>query len=131
MQELFSGKMSLLFHRNVLEATAAYGERISKDFEKETGLTTKFDFVNKSMGGMKIKFKGVALNPDGSIDFNRKMKSFLDRKKNYLKAYIGTALKATIDNKSVQQELRALDPTKEDATQWMGDSITVSTKGSK
>jgi hypothetical protein len=128
MNELFSGKIGLAFHRNMLEATAAYGARISKDFEKETGLPVKFDFINRSLGGMKLRFRSIQLKPDGSIDFNSKMKAFLNSRKNYLKAYMAAAMKATIDNKPLTQELRILDPTKTDSSQWMGDSISVKVK---
>ena len=127
MNSLFSGKVSLLFHRNLLEATAAWGERTSKDFEKETGIPVRSSFINRSMKGMKLRFR--ASPEDESADFNKKMKSFLSSKKNYLKAYIATALKATLDNKSIQQELRALDPEKLDsATQWLGDAMTTKVK---
>lgn len=128
MDSLFSGKVSLLFHRNLLEATAAWGERVEKDFEKETGIPIKSSFINRSIKGMKLRF--TSGSPDEDIErFNRKMKGFLKSRKNYLKAYMAAALKATLDNKSVQQELRTFDPEKVDpTTQWMGDKITAKVK---
>ena len=130
--DLFSGKLSLLYHRNMLEVVSVWGERICKDFEAETGMPVKSNFINRSMSGMRLKFRSVKLDKHGSIDerdFHKKMSSFLNSRKNYLKQYVALALRCTIDNKSVQQELRALDPERPDsATQWMGDSVKVSNK---
>ena len=130
--DLFSGKLSLLFHRNMLDVVSVWGERVCKDFQAETGIQVKSDFVNRSMYGMRLKFNIIKLDKHGSIDerdFHKKMNTFMNSRKNYLKQYIALALRCTIDNKSVQQELRALDPERpDDATQWMGDSIKVSNK---
>jgi hypothetical protein len=125
----FSGKEGLLFHRNMLEAMDVYGARLSKDFQAETGIPVRHSFINRSMGGMKLRFKPGVGKEGIPEDFKAKLGKFLKAKKNYLKAYVGAAIKCTINDTDLKSALRAMDPEKTESTQWMGDAVTVKVKG--
>jgi len=129
MTPAFSGKEGLLFHRNMLEAMDVYGARLSKDFQAETGIPVRHSFINRSMGGMKLRFKPGVGKEGIPEDFKAKLGKFLKAKKNYLKAYVGAALKCTLNDTDLKSALRAMDPEKTESTQWMGDSVTVNIKG--
>jgi hypothetical protein len=131
MNPSFSGKQGLLFHRNMIEAMDVYGARLSKDFQAETGIPVTHSFINRSMGGMKLKFKPGVSKEGIPEDFKAKLGSFLKKKKDYLKAYVGAAVRCTLNDTDIKAALRAMDPEKTESTQWMGDSITVDVKEKK
>ena len=128
---IYKGKLGLLFHRNMLEAMDAYGSRLSKDFQKETGLIVTHSFINRSIGGMKLRFKPGISKEGIPEDFKAKIAKFVNAKKDYLKAYVGAAMKCTLDGSDITAALRATDPEKTESTQWMGDSLKVDVKEKK
>jgi hypothetical protein len=131
MASFFSGKLGLLFHRNMLEAMDVYGERLSKDFQAETGIPVISSFANRSMGGMRLRFKPGISKEGIPEDFKAKIGSFLKKKKDYLKVYIGAAMKCTLNDTDIKSALRAIDPEKAESTQWIGASLKVDVKEKK
>jgi hypothetical protein len=122
---LLTGKQKLLFHRNMIEAIDAYGSRISRDFQIETGIVVNHSFVNRSLGGMRIKVTPGIGEEGIPKDFKARLGKFLKTKKDYLKAYVGAAIKCTLNDTDIKSALRIMDPEKPESTQWMGNSIKI------
>jgi hypothetical protein len=117
---LFKGKTGLLLHRNFLAAVDGFGKQLAKEFQQETGILVRCDFVNRSAEGMKIRFRPIQLSKTGDIDFNKSMKHFIKNKLSYIQSYLAAAVMKTLGDSALVET--KLESGQKATGQWMGDS---------
>jgi hypothetical protein len=119
--DLFSGKTGLTFQRNLIASLSDFGSQIAKEFEAETGIPVKCEFISRAMGAMKIRFKPLIALKTGTMDFERTMENFIKNKLDYITTYINRAVKNALGSSSLVESSATFKSSSSDSGGlWMG-----------
>jgi hypothetical protein len=118
---LFQGSKGLLFHRNLIQELGGFGSKMASDFQAETGIPAKCEFMNRSLGGMKLSFKPTQkLDKKGRANFKQSMQTFIKKHLSYIQSYLRNAIKNTLGKSAVVEFSLSRDNEYAPSGQWTG-----------